>query len=957
MNNILKGLNDEQLKAATSIDGAYRLIAGAGSGKTFTLTRRVAYICETKGITPDRVLSLTFTNKAAEEMADRLSTLMGVSKDSIYMSTYHHFAYDILKRDYQKIFGWSNLEISQTSAGMLTARWVRDNNDLFSMLDSNIRESLIKYLTHKVSSALSKDYYVEWLDKSYGRVPLATTKEVLDYMQKEDISKKAYESYKRVIKGDKSKPVPTPDKIKAAALKLESSRIQYVEGEVSPIGTWVRGVIQSKTGLVTFDDIIKMGIYMLEKYPDILEYWQNRFDYIQGDEFQDTDFKQLKMLQLLYAKHGNLFVVGDPDQSIYLFRGAEPTVLTNLGEYIPNLKTIFMRKNYRSTPEIVKISDKVIELNKNRIKKTCESQTDRGSNIKIIHGSTVDIASKEVAIIEQLIKNGVDLKNIAVLYSNKGDDSTKQLQDMLGLKGIKFNTTLKNERTYRDATLALCKYKHSENEKFMFDAMAIIDDTGEKVFDIKTFETIELTEKDLFSCYEKSERTYKKDGKPTASYDRFLKAEVYIRDEINEALEYWSLLSIEERDSLCVEDTKQVLGGIQPEEGDGINIMTIHRSKGLEYEYVFINGLDSETFNSRTDTGLNIEEKARLAYVGYSRAKSVLYISIDSATTMHGVIGQIVNENYLDFDSSNTASLVRGLGPIAVKEFENTIDNKIGVKYQKLVKDDKTVGYRCSYYINGEKLAYHAKIEDLQRLNCEPKEYILLVFIGDDIKVLGEDKGHLYTFDEMTKLVKVIDLTTDEEIKEVFGGSNIPYTKDIKNKDNMSKIYENKKDETDNRVDNFKRSQAIKNNDINHREEDIKKEKKTDTTRLIRVISKESKQVLGIRICKGDKFRDLSLQDAANNNITPDMCKETLEISTEKKLKYSDVYTYNSMNKSLNTHIRIIEVEFKSEICSIMMVSTKQYAKISIKDLIKNIENKKCFVTNLSKIQGWKNFI
>lgn len=952
---ILNVLNKEQIQAVTSVDGAYRLIAGAGSGKTFTLTRRVAYICNNKGISPDRILCLTFTNKAAAEMSERLSKLMNISVDDIYMSTYHHFAYDILKRNYKEVFGWNSLSICQASASVLVPEWINKNQSLFKDTSEEERKLLKSYIFNKVQKALNSDYYVEWLDKSYGKVPLASAKDVISYMVKETESKKAFESYKRAVKtyGGQQDKI---DKIKQASIKMNNSRIQYKEGEITPIGTWVRAIVQSKNGMVTFDDIIKCALYMLRTKPEILEYWQNRFDYIQGDEFQDTDFKQLDIIRLLYKKHGNLFVVGDPDQSIYLFRGAEPSVLTNLGEYIPHLKTIFMRKNYRSTDEIVGISNKVIELNKNRVKKNCVSQCGNGSNVKIINEvSDEAVAEKELHIIEDLISNGVEPKDIAILYSNKNDGITAQLQKLIALKNIQFTTTLVEDTAYKDATFALCKYQHTGRKQFVFEAASYLDDET-KTIDISNLVNADLTVDSLFEAFNRIAESYKKDGKATAAYQRFLDNKHNITTQISDMLSYWNSLTEIQRDEACKEDSLELLGGVQPPSGDGLSIMTMHRSKGLEFKHVFVNGISNDVFTSNRDSGAVCEEKARLAYVAYSRAKEALYIGVNTDDENNGVLGQILNENYLDFTDKNTRDGLIAESDKMIGSFHMAVDNKIKPLYRKLMYNGNCLGYRCEYYLHGEKTGYHANIKDLDRLNCIPKEKILLIELGDDINVLKIQDNHFYAYDELSNIIKVIDLEHDNEILQVFGKVNTPYELASPAKENIGELY--------NKYKNDAESRKITQENIDEKpsKQEVKTKpavaNKSSNIKIIKVVDKNSKKTLGVRAVNNNnpnQTKDIKLEDIAKFNITLDMCSETIEIETKqyKKYSYDMVYNFNQNLKEICEHFRIIDINFKFNQCIILQVSNSKKETLSIDKLLSAMLNKQCYITNLSKLRGW----
>jgi DNA helicase-2/ATP-dependent DNA helicase PcrA len=657
--------------------------------------------------------------------------------------------------------------------------WLKNHSDLIG--DCNKAE-LTKYLVQKTNRALSSNYYIEWLKKGAPRVPLASLDEVLAYWKREIDSRKAYDSYSRYVKAAN----PDLNKIKAAYAKVESTRIIPDEDRVSPPGTWVRDIVRLKNGYVTFDDIIKMAIFILKNNPESLEYWQNQFDYVQCDEFQDTDFNQLELVKLIYERTGNLFVVGDPDQSIYLFRGANPTVLTNLGEYIPNLKTIFMNNNYRSTPEIVGASDDVITLNKNRIKKTCRSMSGSdGENSKVVVIGGDDSSNKEITYIEDLLKNGIRPEQIAVLYTNRRDEATQVLQTQLASKGIPFTTTLVEDMTWYNATLELLKYNFKSQKRFLYnfaEKLNIIDNG----LDIDTLKGIEEDTNSIFSLFDSLKESYRKtDGKPTADYQRFLNSTKLVVSQIENAINYWVNLTNEQKENECIENPDDLLRGISPKDGEGIVITTIHASKGLEWDYVFVNGLEPNTFFLKMDSGSVLEEKARLAYVAYSRARKKLYVhSFDSNSPF---IAKIADKSFTEFINPDFKKDFIDKKEIACGDYFKSIDTKTGFEYNKLVADDIVVGWRSTKYIDGRKYYYQAKIEDLERLNCVPKSVSLLVKVGRDIPVVKQGENFVSN-DLKDDLADGITITKDEDIIKVFQQSSSPFTYIAPTKETLKEV-------------------------------------------------------------------------------------------------------------------------------------------------------------------------
>lgn len=964
----LEGLNDEQMQAATSIDGAVRLIAGAGSGKTFTLTRRVANICETKGIHPSRVLSLTFTNKAAEEMRSRTASLMGLPEKDFNMSTFHSLALEIVKAHCHEIFGWNDFKIGNMKSSMLVPKFFNANSFLLDGVPAPEQETLKKYLVKKVNYALSSTKYVSWLDKNDSYTQLSTIDELLDYMYKDEESSKEYKRCKEGIK--KTDDVT---KITKYMTDYTNSRLDNTNNPVTP---WIKRIVQQKSGICTFDDIIFCGLYMLENYPEIRDIWSNKFDYIQVDEFQDTDMQQLRIVQLLYERHGNLFVVGDPDQSIYLFRGAEPTLFNNLDDYIPNLRTIFMKMNYRSSDEIVEISNKVIEMNKNRIKKTCVSKAGPKSKVELIFGEPgIPLDMKEFIEIDGLIKSGVKPSEIAVLYRSTNDRTTLELQKKLELANIPFVSTFVTKDIWYDIVYNLCRYNHSKDESFLVNAAQYFESNSnfgsDDLIDLSNFEKVNLDTQSIYNLFDSMKKGYKKNGEPKIDYKRFLDKKTNILESIQTSLSDWDKLPIQTKDEVCKVDLS--LGDVEPLDGDGVKIMTMHKSKGLEFPYVFVNGLSKTVMDKAQDNAEVCEEKARLAYVAYSRAKIQLYLGCDDIQDMHGVLGQVCDAPYVNMRDDGLKPLLKDEKDKSISEYEDILDRKTSTVYYKLMYDGDLKGYRCAYSLHGEKFAFHAKIADLERLNCVPKRQPFLVKVGRDIQVAKYENNHCYGFDELNAAIRVIDLVKDEDIKAVFLGSNNGYNKDIKDaleldnivmehlknaqKKNAPKDVETNK--SSNTPVNISTNMPVKNIDAPKGEVNRPKDEpnKKEEIKYIMLLSKNKQEPIGVRLVKGDKYKDISIAEAKQKGIQPKDCSEKKYIGIKFDITYDEFIRRNKSIKK-DEHdfekVRIEDVDFAHNKCK-WVSQVRNYSEVCYIDDFLNAFNNGYFkISNPSALTNWK---
>lgn len=428
--SLTKNLNPQQLEAVETINGAVRLIAGAGAGKTNVLTKRYAKIVES-GVAPNRILAITFTNKAAAEMKLRIGSLIdGISDTSLNVMTFHRFGLEVCKKDIERLGYKSDFKIGQTSVSILVSKYLEEHP---CRLHGEALKEFQRLLCRACSLVLQDpEEYINMMTIS-GGIERCDEDIVIDYAHtvaeeaqrlndaKDEANKEfkknhpdgiAMSYYKAYFTGTLTQEIKD---VYHNYLNLRKEFPQAKSREINPIESWVYEIMKMKQslGTVSYDDLINFTLYLFKYYPEVKEYWQNQYDYIQVDEFQDTDAKQLQIVQCLSEKHGNIFVVGDPDQSIYFFRNARPELFNNLSAYIPNLKTLYLNKNYRSSDEIIAVSNSVIKLNKNRINKSLEGTNGSKGKVEVLTNEV--LTDEEKAIVEEI----VDMANANKLTAKK----------------------------------------------------------------------------------------------------------------------------------------------------------------------------------------------------------------------------------------------------------------------------------------------------------------------------------------------------------------------------------------------------------------------------------------------------------------------------------------------------------------------------------------------------------
>ena len=372
---LLSGLNPEQQAAVRSTEGPLLIMAGAGSGKTRVLTHRIAYLMSEKDVAPWNILAITFTNKAAREMKDRVANIVGPTAEEIWISTFHSMCVRILRRDIDRIGINRNFSILDTS-------------DQLSVIKKILKEKNIdpkkfdpKTILGSISSAKNELITTEEYEKSAG-----------DY-------------YRKTI---------------SDVYKIYQDRLK-------------------KNQSLDFDDLIMMTIQLFERVPEVLEFYQRKFQYIHVDEYQDTNRAQYMLVKSLAARFKNLCVVGDSDQSIYRWRGADIANILTFEKDYPNANVIMLEQNYRSTKRILDAANKVIEKNSNRKPKKLWTENDEGKKLVYYRGDTERDEGHFVAgKIKEIVESGKhSYQDIAILYRTNAQ--SRVMEEVLLKSNIQYN--------------------------------------------------------------------------------------------------------------------------------------------------------------------------------------------------------------------------------------------------------------------------------------------------------------------------------------------------------------------------------------------------------------------------------------------------------------------------------------------------------------------------------------
>ena len=630
MSQLLEKLNDKQREAASYIDGPLLILAGAGSGKTRTLTYKMAYLLEQEIVKPWEILAITFTNKAAKEMKERVEALIGENGNDIWLGTFHSVCVRILKREIE-LMGYS-----------------RDFN-IFDELD---KEKVIKEVIKKLNVD-DKQYPVSLI-----KYEISKAKEQM----------KDYNKYAMEAKGDFRK-----EKI-AEIYELYQKTLK-------------------QNNAIDFDDILMITVEMLIQNPDRLDYYQNKFKYILVDEYQDTNKVQFLLVSLLSSLHGKICVVGDESQSIYGFRGADISNILNFEKEYPNAKIVKLEENYRSTKNILSAANEVIKNNKSKIDKNLWTQNDEGEKIAY---KTLDNEYAEVEYIVDKIdelcrKEKKSYSDFAVLFRTNAQARVLEEVFMRNgtpyklIGGLKFYSRkeIKDLTSYlklvqnTDDNIALKRIINEPKRGIGDTALDKLDmlasEQGISIFkliqDSNNLTGIRSAGNIIMFRDMMNNIIAKKDELLVSELMKLILKESGYEDMLNEdkskesEMRFENLLEFigvamesekENADNTLADflDSIALVSDVDKldESAESVTLMTMHSAKGLEFDVVFLVGMEEGLFPSKRsiEEDESVEEERRLCYVGITRAKQILYITNAKKRTLYGSTTYTAPSRFID---------------------------------------------------------------------------------------------------------------------------------------------------------------------------------------------------------------------------------------------------------------------------------------------------------------------
>ena len=650
----IEHLNQQQKQAVLHTDGPVMILAGAGSGKTRTLVSRVQYLMDEKNVSPFRILAVTFSNKAAREMRERISIQSQVDLGALQVTTFHAFCARLLRMEAQY------LGLSRN----------------FTIYDGSESKSIVKTILgrHGISlkdlhpSALQ--YYIEGL-KNLGYYVGCQDRETLDDIDLEDEYMSFFKEY---------------------------------ESELH------------KSNALDFGSLITGVLNLFENFPEVLARYQTKYHYVLVDEYQDTNRAQFRLIKLLSQQSQNICVVGDEDQSIYSWRGADIRNILDFEEIFPDYKLIKLEQNYRSSKNIIEAASHVISQNENRKGKSMWTENAQGDSISIIECQDDKLESQFIAQeTQRLIGEGADPTEISVFYRTNAQ--SRQLEDALRKMKISYRVVAGIKFYERKEVKDLISYlRILVNEK---DALAItrvintpvrgigartirkIEDEAIKL-DISLWEMLNLVTdhyddykhlrlstkvksgiRDFVQLLTESSVALKEAASPAEIYEKLLAESGYL-EMLNAEGTHEAMARLENLDELynaikqyLDEEGESTLTGflenialdseVNSEQGEKqVSMMTIHGSKGLEYEYVFLAGAEESVFPSYMsleEGDQAIEEERRLFYVAMTRAMKKLYICFAQGRMLYGSVRFNGPSRFLDEIPTNFYQWEKYLSP------------------------------------------------------------------------------------------------------------------------------------------------------------------------------------------------------------------------------------------------------------------------------------------------------
>lgn len=616
---VFEHLNKAQQEAVTASEGYVRVIAGAGSGKTRALSHRFAFLVNEAGILPGNILCVTFTNKAANEMHQRIHNLTG-DNDTGYINTFHGFCVSILQEDSHAVGYPKNF-------------LVLDNSDIDEMLKTVYEERGLTLRDRTFSSAR-------------------------DMIEMQKLVHRP-EYYEDMI-----------------AMSLEGLHQKYLEANITDDIIFYGYLYQEKKCFgLDYNDLIKFSLYIFKTNREIREKWQKRLEYIMIDEFQDIDPPQYELMEVLAGWHKNLFVVGDPDQTIYTWRGADIRYLMDFDKRFPDVKTIMMMENYRSTPQILHAANTLIGKNVNRIKKDLIPMLKDGKKVLCHHAENQEAEAlwicQEVRRLNE--EEQIPLRQITILYrahyvtrsleqvfikeklpytiySGVSFYERKEIKDALSyLRLVIYKDDLSflricNEpkRNLGQRRIAFLKEAAEKEQCGLYEALSRhIDDEIFRGTKARAF--LELIERFSKECENLPVSELLTKLLDQSGYEQMLRTEGS-QDRLDNLAELKQ--SVLEYEQTCGEEAaaEHYLSHVAlftsadtADAGDKVKLMTVHAAKGLEFPVVFLCGMNEGVFPSRKiRTRQQMEEERRLCFVAVTRAEKSLYLTESCGRNLDG---------------------------------------------------------------------------------------------------------------------------------------------------------------------------------------------------------------------------------------------------------------------------------------------------------------------------------
>lgn len=607
MDNFIDELNEQQKEAVTTTEGYVRIIAGAGTGKTKALTYRYAYLVDELGISTSNILCVTFTNKAAREMSKRIRQMIGDS-DTGYICTFHGFCVKLLREDIHAINYPQNFVVMDSEDTEDILKTVYENAHIQS------RTYTFDMARNHISAMKNEMQHIAYL------ADISNDRLLADYEKASDIPEKVFLGY-----------------------LYEQKKVYGLD----------------------YDDLITIALHILRTDAEKCRKWQERMMYVMVDEFQDVSGNQYALAEILSGYHRNLFIVGDPDQTIYTWRGARIEYILEFDKNHENTQTIFLDTNYRSTPDILAVSNSLIEKNRNRLPHRLVAVKPSEACPLYVHSRTTgDEAQWVTNEIKRLVEAGTKYSDIAVLYRShfvsrsieeafiktkipyilySGTEfyKRKEIKDVLAyLRMVAYADDLSFRRVINEPKRNFGKKRMSMLKSYCETHRCSLYSGLQDLLEEKTVKSTGASA--FVDIIENFRRTYKEKSlsdlvtelMAATGYEAMLRqaGEQERLDnlaELKQSIDEYEKISGEEN---TLEEYLQSIAlytnNDREKDKDSVTMMTIHTAKGLEFPYVFVCGVNEGIFPSKhVDTEAMLEEERRMAYVACTRAERGLYIS------------------------------------------------------------------------------------------------------------------------------------------------------------------------------------------------------------------------------------------------------------------------------------------------------------------------------------------